>query len=446
MAMLTLGGYLKQKEHLSARLGDVLSALYMASMVLKHYENQGRPEADLPLVEWSCRTLLYEAQEQLHGFLRNFPNRWVAALMRLRDLPARPHLLRGERPARPQDRRAADGAVRDARAPVARHLQDRRAGQPDRPAAGGAGALGRRRAAREAAAGRGREDRPHHRARPARPDRAGAGRRVAEPGRGAAAARLRPQGDGHHQRGRLRHRGPRGRRGRCTSGRCADRPNAGGATAPRRPPVRAAFATLAAVQPPTGKQQRPLRGEPRGRRGDRRRRSTRGCATTSPTCCSSTDSARRKSSTTTQPPPGRIRRIVQYRLRDRAALDDYLAMHAPRMRAQGIGRFGDRATEESRVLPHREEFVRGAVSTENCLNCGEVLTGQHCSHCGQHARVRVLSLWGLVQGRDRRPAQCRLAGLAHARAARVPARACSPRSSCAAAARATRRRSACTWC
>jgi acyl-CoA dehydrogenase len=83
MAMLTLGGYLKQKEHLSARLGDVLSSLYMASMVLKHYENQGRPEADLPLVEWSCRTLLYEAQEQLHGFLRNFPNRWVAGLMRL---------------------------------------------------------------------------------------------------------------------------------------------------------------------------------------------------------------------------------------------------------------------------------------------------------------------------------------------------------------------------
>jgi len=83
MAMLTLGGYLKQKEHLSARLGDVLSSLYMASMVLKHYENQGRPAEDLPLVEWSCRTLLYEAQEQLHGFLRNFPNRWVAGLMRI---------------------------------------------------------------------------------------------------------------------------------------------------------------------------------------------------------------------------------------------------------------------------------------------------------------------------------------------------------------------------
>ena len=81
--------------------------MYLASMVLKHYENQGRPEDDLPLVEWACRTLLYKAQEQLHGFLRNFPNRFLAALMRVVDLPARPHVLRAERSARPHDRRAA---------------------------------------------------------------------------------------------------------------------------------------------------------------------------------------------------------------------------------------------------------------------------------------------------------------------------------------------------
>ncbi len=83
VAMLSLGGYLKKKENLSARLGDVLSCMYLASMVLKHYENQGRKEADLPLVEYACRTLLYSAQEQLHSFLRNFPVRWLAAAMRL---------------------------------------------------------------------------------------------------------------------------------------------------------------------------------------------------------------------------------------------------------------------------------------------------------------------------------------------------------------------------
>jgi acyl-CoA dehydrogenase len=82
VAMLTMGGYLKKKESISARLGDVLSYLYLASMVLKHFDNQGRREDDLPLVEWACRTLLYQAQEQLHGVLRNFPVRFAGPFMR----------------------------------------------------------------------------------------------------------------------------------------------------------------------------------------------------------------------------------------------------------------------------------------------------------------------------------------------------------------------------
>ena len=81
-AMFTLGGELKRRELISARLGDILSYLYLASMVLKHYQDQGEPAEDLPLVEWSCRTLLYKTQEQFHGLLRNFPNRWVAAILR----------------------------------------------------------------------------------------------------------------------------------------------------------------------------------------------------------------------------------------------------------------------------------------------------------------------------------------------------------------------------
>ena len=87
VAMLTLGGYLKKKETISARLGDVLSSMYLASMVLKHHENQGSPPEELPIVEWACRELLYQAQEQLHSVLRNFPNRPLAALMRLLIFP-----------------------------------------------------------------------------------------------------------------------------------------------------------------------------------------------------------------------------------------------------------------------------------------------------------------------------------------------------------------------
>jgi acyl-CoA dehydrogenase len=56
-------------------------------MVLKHYRDQGEPAEDLPFVEWSCRSLLYRAQEQLHSLLRNFPNRPAAALLRMLIFP-----------------------------------------------------------------------------------------------------------------------------------------------------------------------------------------------------------------------------------------------------------------------------------------------------------------------------------------------------------------------
>jgi acyl-CoA dehydrogenase len=56
-------------------------------MVLKHYQDQGEPPEDLPLVEWACRTLLYRTQEQFHGLLRNFPSRWMAALLRFAIFP-----------------------------------------------------------------------------------------------------------------------------------------------------------------------------------------------------------------------------------------------------------------------------------------------------------------------------------------------------------------------
>jgi hypothetical protein len=97
------------------------------------------------------------------------------------------------------------------------------------------------------------------------------------------------------------------------------------------------------------------------------------------------------------PPPGRLRRSVHYRVRDRDALERCRREQEPALRERAVALFGDRFNASQRVLGHREEFVRGKVSTENCLNCGEVLSGQHCSHCGQPAKVRVLSLWGLVR-------------------------------------------------
>ena len=174
VAMLTLGGYLKKKENLSARLGDVLSCMYLASMVLKHHENQGRPADDLPIVEWACRNQLYRAQEQLHDFLRNFPNRFLGGVMRAADLPRRPFVLRAQRPARPQGCRRRAESHRVARPAVQVRVPHARAGQSARTAAGSAGDVADGGAHRKTHPRRRREDRQGHGARCSRPDRAGA--------------------------------------------------------------------------------------------------------------------------------------------------------------------------------------------------------------------------------------------------------------------------------
>ena len=56
VALATLGGALKRKESLSARLGDVLSELYLLSAVLKRHADEGAPAADRPVVAWCCET------------------------------------------------------------------------------------------------------------------------------------------------------------------------------------------------------------------------------------------------------------------------------------------------------------------------------------------------------------------------------------------------------
>ena len=81
VSMLSLQSRLKIMEMLSARLGDLLSDLYLASMVLKHYENDGCPEEDFPLVQWSLDYLLNHYQEAFREIIDNYPNRPLAYLL-----------------------------------------------------------------------------------------------------------------------------------------------------------------------------------------------------------------------------------------------------------------------------------------------------------------------------------------------------------------------------
>jgi acyl-CoA dehydrogenase len=82
VSMLAMGGALKRKEKISGRLGDVLSMLYLVSATLKHYEDQGRNKADIPLIRWAVRDALYKAQEAIDAILSNFPVKSVATLLR----------------------------------------------------------------------------------------------------------------------------------------------------------------------------------------------------------------------------------------------------------------------------------------------------------------------------------------------------------------------------
>jgi len=82
MTLLTLGGDLKRKEMISARFGDLLSELYLLSAVLKRWQDEGRQDADLPLVEWCMDSGLLTIAARFDEIFANFPNRLAAGLLR----------------------------------------------------------------------------------------------------------------------------------------------------------------------------------------------------------------------------------------------------------------------------------------------------------------------------------------------------------------------------
>ncbi|MBU9826483.1 acyl-CoA dehydrogenase FadE [Rahnella perminowiae] len=83
VSMGVLGGSLKRRERISARLGDILSQMYLATATLKRYDEEGCNEADLPLVHWGVQDCLHQAEVAIDDLLRNFPNRFVAGVMRV---------------------------------------------------------------------------------------------------------------------------------------------------------------------------------------------------------------------------------------------------------------------------------------------------------------------------------------------------------------------------
>jgi alkylation response protein AidB-like acyl-CoA dehydrogenase len=75
------GGQLKRKEQFSARIGDVLSQIYLASAVIKYFHDQGRPEEDMPFVVWSLEKCFFAIQTAFDGLSQNLSPRWLGCLV-----------------------------------------------------------------------------------------------------------------------------------------------------------------------------------------------------------------------------------------------------------------------------------------------------------------------------------------------------------------------------
>lgn len=81
-AALSLGGKLKRRERLSGRMADILANLYLCSAALRHFEAQGEPEADLPLLEYACKLTIHRAQQAMLAAFHNLPLPWLAKTLR----------------------------------------------------------------------------------------------------------------------------------------------------------------------------------------------------------------------------------------------------------------------------------------------------------------------------------------------------------------------------
>ena len=93
------------------------------------------------------------------------------------------------------------------------------------------------------------------------------------------------------------------------------------------------------------------------------------------------------------------RLCVRYRVAGQEIFDDYLQNHAPRMRALGVEKFGDRFRASRRIFRGQTTYqaATSAAETPDCPNCNTPLHGQYCWQCGQRSRVRLITLWELLR-------------------------------------------------
>jgi len=87
LSLILLGGSLKRKERLSARLADGMSYLYMATAALRYAAESKQDPAVVCHARWAAAYCYYHAQQSLLALCRHFPNRAAGFLMRFCAFP-----------------------------------------------------------------------------------------------------------------------------------------------------------------------------------------------------------------------------------------------------------------------------------------------------------------------------------------------------------------------
>lgn len=87
LSLMVLGGALKRKERLSARMADALSYLYMAMAVLHYVEQQPENKDEIMHAKWALQYSFHHAQKAMLDFAANFSNRFLGCLVRFVAFP-----------------------------------------------------------------------------------------------------------------------------------------------------------------------------------------------------------------------------------------------------------------------------------------------------------------------------------------------------------------------
>ncbi len=96
MCVALLGGGLKVRQRTTGRMADALSELYFIACLLKRYEDDGRPVADRPVLDYCVQNCFYRFYAALYDAIHNFPVRLARPFLKFLVFPLGNHFRKAQ--------------------------------------------------------------------------------------------------------------------------------------------------------------------------------------------------------------------------------------------------------------------------------------------------------------------------------------------------------------